>query len=671
MELLEARCKDFCCFGEISLPLKNAGLVWVGGENKDSKAADNNGSGKSTIFKLITWTLFGQTIDGEKGDKIIRSGAKQAVGEVDLSDGSEVWTIRRTRKKGSPLLEIIQPDGDTFKASKDEVQAKVIDMIGGLDFLAFKNTVLYGQNDASRFADSKTKDSDRKEMLHKILRTGILKFCHEWASKKRLSTKKEISSVETEKEKVVARMEEIDIDGLISKASSYDEETKLIVEELTEEVEEKRARVEELERQLKEGVKEDSLKTKKKRKKLKSELDKLSKRLSKASEYKETIEKFKSDIVDLEKHKEHFDKKLNSRVEKIHAAASEIRVLEKQMKNLSSERCPVCTTSLGSGKAKKHIEHLKRDLALWEKRLLTRTEKRDGIVSKISKIALAIERLEEAVDEADTKYKNALMAGTRAELVRAEITEIDTEAEREKAKKQKLKDEIERIASDSKKLKKKIEETLKRKNPFRDMVLSAENKKKEYKKELERLSGKVKEFSDDLSHIEFWVKGFSNQGLPSYIMDAVMPFLTSRANHYLETLSDGDIKMEFATQREMKSTKGAYRDEIDINWTIEGVDGTYPPSGGQMKKMEIATDFALMDLVASREGGSVDLLALDEVLDGLDAEGRQRVVQLLKDIRAERGSIFVISHDPDVAEIFEKAIIVTKEEGCSALRIES
>jgi DNA repair exonuclease SbcCD ATPase subunit len=83
--------------------------------------------------------------------------------------------------------------------------------------------------------------------------------------------------------------------------------------------------------------------------------------------------------------------------------------------------------------------------------------------------------------------------------------------------------------------------------------------------------------------------------------------------------------------------------------------------------MEVATDLGLMDLVATREGGHLDLLMLDEVLDGLDNEGCSRVLLLLQNLRAERGSIFVISHESEVAEVFEKAIFAVKGGGSAEL----
>jgi DNA repair exonuclease SbcCD ATPase subunit len=93
----------------------------------------------------------------------------------------------------------------------------------------------------------------------------------------------------------------------------------------------------------------------------------------------------------------------------------------------------------------------------------------------------------------------------------------------------------------------------------------------------------------------------------------------------------------------------------------------YPPSGGQLKKIEIASDLALMDLVSSNEGGSLDIIMLDEVLDGLDSEGCSRVLLLLQKLRAGRGSIFVISHESKMQEAFEKGLYAVKNGGITTL----
>ena len=43
-----------------------------------------------------------------------------------------------------------------------------------MDFHTWRNTVLYGQGDLVRFADPNTKDSERKDVLKRVLRLEVL-----------------------------------------------------------------------------------------------------------------------------------------------------------------------------------------------------------------------------------------------------------------------------------------------------------------------------------------------------------------------------------------------------------------------------------------------------------------------------------------------------------------
>jgi DNA repair exonuclease SbcCD ATPase subunit len=210
------------------------------------------------------------------------------------------------------------------------------------------------------------------------------------------------------------------------------------------------------------------------------------------------------------------------------------------------------------------------------------------------------------------------------------------------------------------------EKLKKKKNPYVEALESAKNKIKKLKRIRKAKKEEISDLRKQLSSLEFWVKGFGPTGIPSFALDSIMPFITKRANYYLKQLSDGDISINFSTQRELKSSSGEFRDEIGITWMIEGIEN-YPPSGGQWKKMEIATNFALMDLVTTREGSHVNILCLDECLDGLDQEGRQRVVSMLHRLRKRKESIFVISHHVDMAEIFERSVMAIKEDGVSRL----
>jgi DNA repair exonuclease SbcCD ATPase subunit len=77
--------------------------------------------------------------------------------------------------------------------------------------------------------------------------------------------------------------------------------------------------------------------------------------------------------------------------------------------------------------------------------------------------------------------------------------------------------------------------------------------------------------------------------------------------------------------------------------------------------------FALHSLARIRSGSQVDCLFLDEILDSLDAEGCERVVYLLGEMRKEIPKIFLITHNENLKNRFSSRILVRKELGVSKI----
>jgi len=655
MELIELRGRDFCCFKEFTLPLSNQGLVWVSGENRDTQAADNNGSGKSTLFKAMTWCGWGQTIDGEKGDKVIRRGQKRAHVEWDMRDeNGDVWTVVRERAKGAPKLELIQPDGQPFNAPKDVIQERINEMTG-LDFAAFKNTVLYGQNDTARFAHPRTKDADRKEMLHRILRTGILTHCHRQALEMRRELKQEIRELEAGQERAQALLDskQVDVSNATGDKAAYENQRKQTVAAHREAALEAKREAQAHMEAAREAAPDSH-----------DYSDQISEQLKKGDAAKKKLKAAQAAATKLKAIDQEICDATEVEVEAIGRLArvdAIVSGIANQLQEVSGNKCPTCTAPLTEGEGKKHVMGLKQS-EKEQRAERAKIQKERNAAGKALKVLRAKANKIELVADKATDHAAAVNEASQA------IADIKASIAKENARSDL---EIERARASAQTAKGHISAMRKAKdepNPYEKRYKEAKKAVAKYKKTVKELKAKVQKKSDRLAYVEFWVRGFSNQGLPSYILDGVVPYIANRANHYLETLADGDIKMFFNTQREKKSAKGEYRDEIDITWEIEGVEDSYPPSGGQLKKMEIAVDLALMDLVATREGNHIDLLVLDEVLDGLDDEGVQRVLLLLNEMRTRRGSIFVISHEADVAEIFEKAVHVVKRGGVSTVK---
>ncbi len=167
----------------------------------------------------------------------------------------------------------------------------------------------------------------------------------------------------------------------------------------------------------------------------------------------------------------------------------------------------------------------------------------------------------------------------------------------------------------------------------------------------------------ELEMLEFWQTGFGYRGLPSYMLDAILYPLTVSANSYLSMLSDGGLYVTFDTESTLKN--GNVVERFAIERHCEGK--TSRPSGGQEKRFEIACDLALMDILAQRNARAIDLLIFDECLDGLDSIGQVRVMDLLRELTGKRGSIWVISHDEGLPDVFQQIVKVRKQDGWSQI----
>jgi len=71
------------------------------------------------------------------------------------------------------------------------------------------------------------------------------------------------------------------------------------------------------------------------------------------------------------------------------------------------------------------------------------------------------------------------------------------------------------------------------------------------------------------------------------------------------------------------------------------------------------------DFIASRSGKRFNLLVLDEVFEGVDAEGLYYVIKVLEDIARRKSSVFVITHRDELKSYFSDEILLNRKDGLS------
>ena len=122
--------------------------------------------------------------------------------------------------------------------------------------------------------------------------------------------------------------------------------------------------------------------------------------------------------------------------------------------------------------------------------------------------------------------------------------------------------------------------------------------------------------------------------MQALLIEAAIPRLEDEANDLLMRMTDGRMTLRMQTQRERK---GGNRDEAIETLEIVIADelGTRAYemfSGGERFRIDFAVRIALSKLLAWRAGAPLPTLFIDEGFGTQDAEGRDRILEVIKAI---------------------------------------
>ena len=205
------------------------------------------------------------------------------------------------------------------------------------------------------------------------------------------------------------------------------------------------------------------------------------------------------------------------------------------------------------------------------------------------------------------------------------------------------KSQIQKIADEN-------EETT-RKNTRIQVILE---QTKEFEDELEGVTSKLSEIEEKSSHIEVLKKAFSTNGLIAYKIENMVKDLEDLANDYLGELSDGRFSINFVVTN----------DKLNVEVTDNGkiIDIT-ALSSGELTRVNTATLVAIRKLMSSISKSRINVLFLDEVINVLDEQGREKLVEVL--LQEEGLNTYIVSHGW-THPLLEK-IEVIKEDNISRL----
>lgn len=173
--------------------------------------------------------------------------------------------------------------------------------------------------------------------------------------------------------------------------------------------------------------------------------------------------------------------------------------------------------------------------------------------------------------------------------------------------------------------------------------------------DLATLTTELSEKVAKLSNLQVLVKAFSTTGLVAYKIECLVKDLETLTNEYLAELADGRFQLSF---------KIASADKLNVVITDNGRDiDIIALSSGERARVNVATLLAIRKLMQTLSNSRTNLLVLDETVENLDAEGKEKLIEVL--LKEENLNTFLISHG-FTHPLLEK-IQVVKEQNISRI----
>jgi exonuclease SbcC len=166
-------------------------------------------------------------------------------------------------------------------------------------------------------------------------------------------------------------------------------------------------------------------------------------------------------------------------------------------------------------------------------------------------------------------------------------------------------------------------------------------------------------------------RAFSKDGVPALLIEQALPEIEAQANELLDRLTNGNMSVRFATQKEYKDR---HRDDKKETLEILISDAAgwreYEMfSGGEAFRVNFAIRVALSRVLAQRSGARLQTLVIDEGFGNQDAEGRQRLIEVINRVRGDFAKILVVTHLEELKEAFPARIEVEKSAQGSRIRV--
>lgn len=612
----------------------NDRLLLILGKNKDlPEVCDSNGAGKSLIYEAFCWCLFDRTTRGGLKDGVIGThGTSTNVRCTILNDNNGArYTVSRYRKDsvhGNNVIFKVNDETQKFTIKTDV--NKFIWHTLGVSYNKFINTCIFKSDDErKRFVYMG--DADRKQLLSEMRGTDVFPDCEKLA---KAELKKHDASVEAvdlllQNDLQMKRKARHDLKDLAEAQQTYEKEIK--------------ARIKKLRHDRAEILIDYNARGKVH----KAEITKIEKRITRL----ENKIKKPVDRVTIETRKDKLNEQLTKMMKKMVDLEANIAIKNAEYKDATASTvgavCKYCGTKVTGETLEKHLTVISALLADYYAALAVLDGKYKTLKDRKARLLKRLVGIDTLLARNIALKSKAKVA---QEALSGHVTALKTLKGAQTTALKSVDDQLIEIENGS--------------GPYISMMDRLLEDMTIYSKRIASHRTALTKLTSDRRYMQAWVKGYGREFIQHEALQGIVATFNSRIQHYANELTNGEVTVQLLTEKTMGTRKVRNIMDLDITDTSKTKPLPFKEwSTGERKRIEVITSFASVDL----DQNVFAELFLDEMFDGVDATGMDKIMHLLEDKAHEGRNVVVLSHVPELQDHFDSTLLVTKDGGNSTV----
>ena len=153
-------------------------------------------------------------------------------------------------------------------------------------------------------------------------------------------------------------------------------------------------------------------------------------------------------------------------------------------------------------------------------------------------------------------------------------------------------------------------------------------------------------------------------GAPAYIMDSIVDSFNEIVSDHISLVwPNASYSLQSYKENKSGDVTAKFSETLVINGKQRSIGSL---SGGEQRALSLSIDFAIIDILSQQFGIPMNPIIMDEPFEGLDATGREIVIELLNKLSDDR-QIWVVDHASEAKSMFSDIVRIEKQNGISSL----